>query len=109
MGGQDIELYLDVEGPYPPMLRRPPYPESLETRKKIEKNINQLLEIDFIRKIGHKEIVKITTPVLITWKDGQSRLCGDVRALNNYTKADRYPIPRIPHALEKLVKAKFIT
>ncbi|MBW0529315.1 hypothetical protein O181_069030 [Austropuccinia psidii MF-1] len=24
--GQDIELYLDVERPYPPMLRRPPYP-----------------------------------------------------------------------------------
>ncbi|MBW0539759.1 hypothetical protein O181_079474 [Austropuccinia psidii MF-1] len=25
--GHDIELYLDVERPYPPMLRRPPYPE----------------------------------------------------------------------------------
>ncbi|MBW0585822.1 hypothetical protein O181_125537 [Austropuccinia psidii MF-1] len=24
--GHDIELYLDVEKPYPPMLRRPPYP-----------------------------------------------------------------------------------
>ncbi|MBW0508369.1 hypothetical protein O181_048084 [Austropuccinia psidii MF-1] len=31
----DIELYLDVERPYPPMLRRPPYPASLETRKGI--------------------------------------------------------------------------
>ncbi|MBW0462260.1 hypothetical protein O181_001975 [Austropuccinia psidii MF-1] len=31
----DIELYLDVERPYPPMLRRPPYPASLETRKEI--------------------------------------------------------------------------
>ncbi|MBW0538766.1 hypothetical protein O181_078481 [Austropuccinia psidii MF-1] len=30
--GYDIELYLDVEIPYPPMLRRPPYPASLETR-----------------------------------------------------------------------------
>ncbi|MBW0533215.1 hypothetical protein O181_072930 [Austropuccinia psidii MF-1] len=36
-------------------------------------------------------------------------MCGDLRALNNYTKADRYPIPRIPHALDKLVKAKYIT
>ncbi|MBW0498470.1 hypothetical protein O181_038185 [Austropuccinia psidii MF-1] len=33
--GNDIELYLDVERPYPPMLRRPPYPASLETRKEI--------------------------------------------------------------------------
>ncbi|MBW0534961.1 hypothetical protein O181_074676 [Austropuccinia psidii MF-1] len=31
--GHDIELYLYVERPYPPMLRRPPYPESLGARK----------------------------------------------------------------------------
>ncbi|MBW0536100.1 hypothetical protein O181_075815 [Austropuccinia psidii MF-1] len=31
--GHHIELYLDVERAYPPMLRRPPYPESLETMK----------------------------------------------------------------------------
>ncbi|MBW0509521.1 hypothetical protein O181_049236 [Austropuccinia psidii MF-1] len=107
--GHDIELYLDVERPYPPMLRRPPYPASLETRKEIEKHINELLEMDFIRNIGHNEIVEITTLFLITWNDGKSRLCGDFRALNNYTKADRYPIPRIPHALDKLAKYKYIT
>ncbi|MBW0536955.1 hypothetical protein O181_076670 [Austropuccinia psidii MF-1] len=31
--GHDIELYLGVERPYPPMRRRPPYPASLEPRK----------------------------------------------------------------------------
>ncbi|MBW0581764.1 hypothetical protein O181_121479 [Austropuccinia psidii MF-1] len=107
--GHDIEIYLDVEIPYPPMLRRPPYPESLENRKEIEKHINELLEMDVIRNIGHNELVEITTPVLITCNDGKSRLCGDSRALNNYTKADRYPIPRIPNALERLAKAKYIT
>ncbi|MBW0465399.1 hypothetical protein O181_005114 [Austropuccinia psidii MF-1] len=88
---------------------RPPYPASLESNREIEKHINELLDMDFIIKIGHNEIVEITTPVLITWHDGKFRLCGDFRALNNYTKADRYPIPRIPYALEKLEKAKFIT
>ncbi|MBW0481330.1 hypothetical protein O181_021045 [Austropuccinia psidii MF-1] len=107
--GHDMELYLDVERHYQPMLRRPPYPASLETRKKIEKHINELLDMDVIRKIGHNEILEITTPVLITWHDGNSRLCGDFRSLNNYTKADRYPIPRIPNALDKLAKAKYIT
>ncbi|MBW0568152.1 hypothetical protein O181_107867 [Austropuccinia psidii MF-1] len=107
--GHDIELYLDVERSYPPMLRRHPYPAGLETRKEIEKNINQLLEMDVIRKIGHNEIVESTTHVLITWNDSKSRLCGDFRAKNNYTKADRYPIPRIPHALDKLAKSKYIT
>ncbi|MBW0531866.1 hypothetical protein O181_071581 [Austropuccinia psidii MF-1] len=106
--GYDIEFYLYVKRPYPPILRIPPYPASLETRKEMEKNVNELLDIDVTRKIGHNEIVEITTPVLITCNDGKYRLCGDFRALNNYTKADRYPIPRIPHALDKLAKATYI-
>ncbi|MBW0540727.1 hypothetical protein O181_080442 [Austropuccinia psidii MF-1] len=104
--GHDIEIYLDVERSYTPMLRRPLYQASLETRKEIEKHINELLDMVFISSIQHHEIVEITTPVLITWHDGKSRLCGDFRALNNYTKADRYPIPRIPHSVDKLAKAK---
>ncbi|MBW0554704.1 hypothetical protein O181_094419 [Austropuccinia psidii MF-1] len=91
------------------MLRRPSYPASLETRKETEKHINELLDMDVIRRIVHNEIVIITTPVLITWQDGKSRLCGDFRALNNYTKFDRYPIPRIPYALDKLENAKYKT
>ncbi|MBW0537129.1 hypothetical protein O181_076844 [Austropuccinia psidii MF-1] len=65
--------------------------------------------MDVISKIVHNEIVEITTPVLITWHDGKYRLRGDFRALNNYTKAKRYPKPRIPHAIDKLEKAKYIT
>ncbi|MBW0497048.1 hypothetical protein O181_036763 [Austropuccinia psidii MF-1] len=89
--GHDIELYIDVKRPYPPMLRRPSYTASLETRKEIEKHINGPLDMDVIRKIGNNEIVEITNPVLITGHDGKSRLGGDLRALSNYTKADRYP------------------
>ncbi|MBW0524327.1 hypothetical protein O181_064042 [Austropuccinia psidii MF-1] len=50
--GHDIELYLDVERPYPPILRRSLYAESLETRKEIQKDVNKLLDMDVIRKIG---------------------------------------------------------
>ncbi|MBW0468929.1 hypothetical protein O181_008644 [Austropuccinia psidii MF-1] len=84
--GHDIELYLAVEIPYPSMLRRPPYPESLETRKEIEKHINELLDIDVIKKIGQNEIVEITTPVLINWNEGKYRLCGYFRALKLHKK-----------------------
>ncbi|MBW0567204.1 hypothetical protein O181_106919 [Austropuccinia psidii MF-1] len=63
----------------------------------------------FHQEVRTQEIVVITTPVLMTWHDGKSRLCGDFRAPNNYTKADRYPIPWIAHALDKLAKAKYIT
>ncbi|MBW0493507.1 hypothetical protein O181_033222 [Austropuccinia psidii MF-1] len=87
--GHDIELYLGVAIPYEPMVRRPPYPESLETRKEIEKHINKFLEMDVIRKIGPNEIVEISTSFLITWHNGKYRLCGDLRPLNSYTKSDR--------------------
>ncbi|MBW0549733.1 hypothetical protein O181_089448 [Austropuccinia psidii MF-1] len=87
--GRDIELYLEEERPYPPMLRGPPYSASLKTRKEIEKHINELLDMDVIWNIGHNEIAEITTPVLSIWNDGQSRLCGDFRALNNDTQAYR--------------------
>ncbi|MBW0514616.1 hypothetical protein O181_054331 [Austropuccinia psidii MF-1] len=74
--GHDIELYLDVERPYPTMLRKPPYPKSTETRKEIEKPINEPLEMDFIRKIGHNEIVQITTHAGISWNDGKLGFVG---------------------------------
>ncbi|MBW0561801.1 hypothetical protein O181_101516 [Austropuccinia psidii MF-1] len=38
--GHGIEVYLDIERPYPHMFRTPPYPESLETRKEIEQQIS---------------------------------------------------------------------
>ncbi|MBW0553441.1 hypothetical protein O181_093156 [Austropuccinia psidii MF-1] len=91
------------------MLRRLPYSESWENRKEIEKHIKEPLDMDVIWKIEHNEIVEITTPVLITQHDGKYRLCGDFKSLNHYTKADRYLVPRIPHALDKLAKAKYKT
>ncbi|MBW0480501.1 hypothetical protein O181_020216 [Austropuccinia psidii MF-1] len=91
------------------MLRGPTYQEILEIWKEIEKHVNELLEMDVIRKIGHNEIVEVNTPVLITWNDGNYRLCGDFRVLKDYGKADIYTIPRIPHSLYKLEKSKYIT
>ncbi|MBW0554294.1 hypothetical protein O181_094009 [Austropuccinia psidii MF-1] len=84
------------------MFRRPPYPEILETKKEIEKHVNELLEMYFIINIEHNEIVEVTTPFLITWNDGNSTMSRDFRETKNYTKADMYPIPRTPHDLDKL-------
>ncbi|MBW0549586.1 hypothetical protein O181_089301 [Austropuccinia psidii MF-1] len=106
MRGLDIKLYLDVERPYPPILRKPSYPESLGTRRKIEKNVNELLDMDFIRNIGYNKIVEVATSFTITCNDRKSKFCGDFRELNSYTKSDRYPIRIITHALDKLCQAE---
>ena len=95
--------------PYPPLLRKPPYPASPATRIELEKHIKTLLGMNVLRRVGHNEIVEITTPVIVTCYNGKSRMWGDFRALNSCTKADRYPIPKTDIALTKLSKAKYIT
>ena len=42
-------------------------------------------------------------------KDGSLRLCVDYRALNEVTKKDRYPLPLIGVALDRLHTAKYFT
>jgi hypothetical protein len=107
--GHEVEIKLTVERPYPPLLRRPAYPASPKSREALERHINELLKLGVLRKVGHNEIVEITTPVIIAWHNGKSRMVGDFRALNTYTSADRYPIPRIHETLRNLANAQFIS
>jgi hypothetical protein len=107
--GHEVEIKLTVERPYPPLLRRPAYPASPKSREALELHIDELQKLGLLRKVGHNEIVEITTPVIIAWHNGKTRMVGDFRALNTYTSADRYPIPRIHETLTNLAKAKFIS
>ncbi|MBW0540930.1 hypothetical protein O181_080645 [Austropuccinia psidii MF-1] len=100
---------LNVERPYPPLLRRPAYPASPRAREALESHINELMKLGVLRNFGHNEEVEVTTPVIITWNNDKSRMVGYFRALNTYTIPDRFPIHRIHETLNQLSKAKFIT
>ena len=104
-----VTVTLTMDKPYPPILKKSPYPASPRARVEIQKHLDELLNLGVIRKVGEDEEVGITTPVIIAWHNGKSRLCGDFRPLNTYTVPDRYPLPRIQHALQKLSKAVYIT
>ncbi|MBW0549146.1 hypothetical protein O181_088861 [Austropuccinia psidii MF-1] len=67
------------------------------------------MDLGVLRKVGINEQVVVTTPLIITWHNGKSRLVGDFRALNTYTIPDRYPIPRTHETLTQVSQAKFIT
>ncbi|MBW0590176.1 hypothetical protein O181_129891 [Austropuccinia psidii MF-1] len=107
--GHEFDIILNIERPYPPLLRRPAYPASLKSREALETHIKELLELGVIRKVGHNEEVEITTPVIVEWHNGKSRMVGYFRALNTYTVPDRYPIPKIQIALTQISQAVYIT
>ncbi|MBW0548486.1 hypothetical protein O181_088201 [Austropuccinia psidii MF-1] len=100
---------LNLERPYPPLLRRPAYPASPRAREALETHMDELMKLGVFRKVGHNEEVEVTAPVIITWNYDKSRIIGDYRALNAYTISDRYPIPRTHESVTQLSKAKFIT
>ncbi|MBW0542564.1 hypothetical protein O181_082279 [Austropuccinia psidii MF-1] len=100
---------LNIERPYPPLLRKPAFPASPKLREALEMHIEELLDLGVIRKVGHNEEVEITTPVIVAWHNGKYRMVGDFRALNTYTVTDRYPIPKIQISLMQISKAVYIT
>ena len=52
----------------------------------------------------------VGAPILfVKKKDGSLRLCVDYRVLNAVTKMDRYPLPLIGEALDRLSTAKYYT
>ncbi|MBW0543424.1 hypothetical protein O181_083139 [Austropuccinia psidii MF-1] len=107
--GHEVDIILNVEKPYPPLLRRPAYPASIRARESSEVHIKELMDLGVLSKVGHNEQVEVTKPAIIARNNGKSRMVGDLRALNNYTIPDRYPIPRIHETLTQLPQAKFIT
>ncbi|MBW0498957.1 hypothetical protein O181_038672 [Austropuccinia psidii MF-1] len=107
--GHEVDIMLNVERPYPQLLRRPAYPAIPRAGEAFESHINELMKLGVLRYIGHNEEVEVTTPVIITWHNDKSKMVGVFTALNTYTITDRYPIPRIHETLTQLSKERFIT
>ncbi|MBW0568551.1 hypothetical protein O181_108266 [Austropuccinia psidii MF-1] len=107
--GHEVDIIFNVEQFHPPLLRRPAYPAIPRARESLEVHIKELMDLGVLRKVGHNEQVEVTTPVIIMFHNGKSRMVGDFRALSTCTIPDRYPIPRIHETSIQLSKAKFIT
>ncbi|MBW0542870.1 hypothetical protein O181_082585 [Austropuccinia psidii MF-1] len=107
--GHEVDIILNIERPYPPLLRRPAYTEISKSREALEIHIEEPLDLGVIREVYHNEELEITTPVIVAWNNGKSRTVGDFRALNTYTVPDRYPIPKVQISLTQISQAVYIT
>ncbi|GBC33494.1 enzymatic polyprotein, putative [Rhizophagus irregularis DAOM 181602=DAOM 197198] len=82
------------------------YKETEEKGKFIKKEVEQLLKMGKIRKSWSPWASPVT---LAGKKTGNYRFCIDYRKLNNITKSDAYPLPRIDELLEKYRTARWFT
>ncbi|MBW0500258.1 hypothetical protein O181_039973 [Austropuccinia psidii MF-1] len=63
----EVDITLNIDRPYPPVLGRPAYPASPRAREALEKYIQELFQLGVLRKVGHNEEVEVTTAVIIAW------------------------------------------
>ncbi|MBW0517385.1 hypothetical protein O181_057100 [Austropuccinia psidii MF-1] len=80
--GHEFDITLNIDRPYPPVIRRPAYSASPTAREALEKHIQELIQLGVLRKLGHNEEVEVKTPVIISSNDDKSRMVEDLRESN---------------------------
>lgn len=99
----DLSIPLE-EGKSPPF--GPLYSLSQVELKALSEWLEENLSKGFIRA----STSPCGAPILfVKKKDGSLRLCVDYRGLNNITIKNRYPLPLIPEAMDRLKDARFFT
>ncbi|MBW0562623.1 hypothetical protein O181_102338 [Austropuccinia psidii MF-1] len=107
--GHEFDIILDIERPYPPLLRRPAYQASPQSREAPEIHIEELLDLGVIRRFCHNDEAEIPTPVIVAWHNGKSRKVGEFRALETYTVLHKYPIQKIQISLTQISQEVYIS
>ena len=99
------DLSIDLEpGKTPPF--GPIYSLSEVELKALSEWLEDNLSNGFIRASASPAGAPI---LFVKKKTGELRLCVDYRAINNITIKNRYPLPLIPEALDRLRKARIFT
>jgi len=83
----------------------PPYHASPAGRKIIDDTIAELLSEGVIEESDSPW----ASPVILVRQKGKDRLCIDYRKINDVTKADQYPIPRIDDILSQFAGKSYFT
>ena len=87
-------------------IRMRPYRVPEAQKERIENCIDEMLEQGIIRPSASPWASPV---VLVKKPDGSDRFCVDFRALNDITKKDSYPLPRIAESLDALSGTQYFS
>ncbi|MBW0542942.1 hypothetical protein O181_082657 [Austropuccinia psidii MF-1] len=57
--GHEVDITLNIDRSYPPVLKIPAYPASPRAREALEKHIQELIQLGVLRKTGHNDEVEV--------------------------------------------------
>ena len=99
-----IEHDVDV-GDYAP-IKQHPYRVSPMKKELLDKEVQYMLKNDIIEESQSNW----SSPcILVPKHDGGFRFCTDFRKVNDKTKSDSFPIPRIADCIDQIGNAKFVS
>ena len=99
-----IEHDVDV-GDYAP-IKQHPYRVSPIKKELLDKEVQYMLKNDIIEESQSNW----SSPcILVPKHDGGFRFCTDFRKVNDKTKSDSFPIPRIADCIDQIGNAKFVS
>ena len=76
-----------------------------QQRREVHELLDKMLKRDVIEE-AHGPW---SSPIVLVKKDGSTRFCVDFRKINNFTKKDAHPLPRIDDTLDTLGEAKWFS
>jgi len=97
-----VQHTIDIQGHHP--IKQAPRRLAYQRQQIVLDELKKMLDQDVIRPSSSPWASPV---VLVTKKDGTTRFCIDYRMLNDITKKDSYPLPRIDECLDTLAGAKY--
>ena len=70
-------------------------------RNKVKQKLDELLDKDIIEEVAHKP-TEWVSPLVVVPKDGDIRICVDMRRAKSAIERERHPIPTIEEVLYDL-------
>ena len=99
-------IYHDVDVGDAKPIKQHPYRLNPSKAKYLHEEVKYLLDNDLIEPSKSNW----SSPcILVPKPDGSYRMCTDYRKVNNVTKTDTFPIPRIDDCIDRVGKAKYVT